>query len=579
MKMLNRSLEKFFIVLFVAIAVMMIPANAMHVNAAGFDASFLSSGHSGTDVIDDSDRQAAYNYLIQYKNNIINVNNPSQDIRDRLETVWNAANTAIANDSQMTAAGLISYVGETISNFDAVIGDQINVSNTEDFLFINNNSLVTTATYGQYTYLTLSLINVGKVDVTDVVLTPQESTDINKWPFEITTASNVLIIPKIKASSDIGLAHTYAQEATWIFLVSNNAKTGTYPLTFNVQYYRNGKFSSTEITTYINIIGAPGAGELTPTEDNKDDKVSTPRIIVTGFRTDPEVVYAGDTFNLTISVQNTSASTAVSNIQFDLKAASEGNNNETTYEAFLPTSGSATIFVPSITPGATANISIEMTARSDLMQKPYVITLNASYEDSDRNPYTMSSNISIPVKQEARIDTGEYEILPDSIDVGNQTNIMFPVYNKGKTTLYNVQVDFIGDTVEGGSTYLGKLEPGATGNVDAMVTGIAPTMDDGIIIARVSYEDEAGNVSYIEKEITLFVMEPYYPEDDFGYDDGFYTDDEFVDGEEQGGGIFWKPIIITVVVLAAVGIIVWRVIAKKRREKKMLESFNDDDFE
>ena len=146
---------------------------------------------------------------------------------------------------------------------------------------------------------------------------------------------------------------------------------------------------------------------------------------------------------------------------------------------------------------------------------------------------------SIPVKQEARIDTGEYEILPDSIDVGNQTNIMFPVYNKGKTTLYNVQVDFIGDSVEGGSTFLGKLEPGATGNVDAMVNGIAPTMDDGTIIARISYEDEAGNVSYLDKEITLFVMEAYYEDSD-------WTDYPIYDepiGEEKGG-IFWKPIII-----------------------------------
>ena len=217
-----------------------------------------------------------------------------------------------------------------------------------------------------------------------------------------------------------------------------------------------------------------------------------------------------------------------------------------------------------------------MTARSDLMQKPYVIALSAAYEDSDKNPYTMSSNISIPIKQEARIDTGEVEILPESIEVGNQTNIMFPVYNKGKTTLYNVQVDFIGDTVEGGSTFLGKLEPGATGNVDSMVTGIAPTMDDGIIIARVSYEDEAGNVSYIEKEISLYVMEAYYPEDEWGYDDGLYEDGYM---DEQGGGVHWKPIVITIIILAVIGIVVWRSIARKRRNKKMLESFNDDDFE
>ena len=111
-----------------------------------------------------------------------------------------------------------------------------------------------------------------------------------------------------------------------------------------------------------------------------------------------------------------------------------------------------------------------------------------------------------------------------------------------------------------------------------MVTGIAATTDDGIIIARISYEDEAGNVSYIEKEITLFVMEPYYPEEDFGYDDGFYIEDGFEE-EQGGGGVFWKPIVIAIIVLAVVGVIVWRVIARKRRNKKMLESFDEDDFE
>ena len=213
------------------------------------------------------------------------------------------------------------------------------------------------------------------------------------------------------------------------------------------------------------------------------------------------------------------------------------------------------------------------------LRKIWKWDIKAAYEDSEKNPYTMSSNISIPVRQEARIDTGEVEILPNSIEVGNQTNVMFPVYNKGKTTLYNVQVDFIGDTVEGGSTFLGKLEPGATGNVDAMVTGIAPTMDDGIIIARVSYEDEAGNVSYIEKEITIWVTEPFYPEDGF-YDDGFYEGDfdgMYGEGEGEGGGVNVKAIVIAIIIIVIIAIVVWRVIAKKRKKQRMLRELNDLD--
>ena len=559
----------------IMLALIVMPASAMHVHAEGFSTAHLTSGHTGNTVIDASDRQAAYAYLIQYKNNLVNVNNPSQDIKDRLEQVWTAANSYIA-DNNLTAAALIDYVNTTALNFDSVMGDTANLGSTEEFLFVNNNSITPSATYGQMTYYTLSLINLGKVDVTDVVITPQESTDINKWPFEILTASSVLVIPKIQASSDVNVAHTYAQDVTWAFKVSAQAKTGTYPLVFHVQYYRNGQLASTDITTYINITGAPGAGMLSESSDN-NDKTSTPRIIVTGFRTDPEVVYAGDTFNLTVTLQNTSLTTAVSNIQFDFKAASEGNNNETTYEAFLPTSGSATKFVSSIPAGSTISISIEMTARSDLMQKPYVITLNAAYEDNEKAPYTMTSNISIPIRQEARIDTGDAEVLPESIEVGNQTNIMFPVYNKGKTTLYNVQVDFIGDTVEGGSTFLGKLEPGATGNVDAMVTGIAPTTDDGIIIARVSYEDEAGNVSFIEKELTLWVMEPFVPDDGYYMDDGFYEGDfEDMDGE-GGGGVNVKAIVIAVIIIAIVAVIIWRVIAKRRKKQRMLRELDDID--
>ncbi len=601
MKMFNKKIINLGSLVLLSALVLVMLNGAMHVQAAdvsgnggggsssmsglgsgaGFNATYLTSNHTNsTELINDSDRQAAYGYLIEYKNRLITSNNLDQETKDRLDEVWSGANSYIANSgNNITVARLISYVNETVSNFELVVKEAQAVAGTQDFLFVNTNTIITTANYGEYTYLTLSLINLGKADVTDVVITPQESTDINKWPFVITTASNALVIPKIRASSDINVAHTYAQSATWTFLVSNDAKTGTYPLDFAVQYYRNGAIEKTTVTTYININGNPSAGLLIPEEKDKDAKTSTPRIIVTGFRTEPEVVYAGDTFKLYISVQNTSMETAVSNIQFDLKAASTGSGTDNTYEAFLPTSGSATIFTPVIYAGATSQISIELTARSDLAQKPYVITLSAKYEDSDRNPYTMESNISIPIKQEARVDYGEAELFPSTLEVGSQSNIMFPVYNKGKTTLYNVQVDFIGDSIEGGSTFLGKIEPGGTGNVDAMVTGIAPTMDDGTIIARISYEDEAGNVSTIDKELNLYVMEAFSDEGDFG----FYGDyDDFGELDEEGDekGVYWKPIVIVVVILAIVGIIVWRVVAKKRRQKRLQKELEDidDDF-
>ena len=54
---------------------------------------------------------------------------------------------------------------------------------------------------------------------------------------------------------------------------------------------------SVSLDYYVQVNG------VAPTEEN--GKISTPRVIVTGFTTTPEEVYAGDTFKLTLNLKNT----------------------------------------------------------------------------------------------------------------------------------------------------------------------------------------------------------------------------------------------------------------------------------
>lgn len=538
----------------------------------------VSSNVSGWDTRDpnaqitDSDRSIAYILIIDYINSMkVRYDLTDESLR-KIDEIFYQANVYIANTT-MTVHQLREYVSSVEAKLGEVPGQSI-PSKTSDFLFLCNEVPVTNAKYGQPTTLTLALINLGKEGVTDVVITPTVSTKISEWPFVIQTATDARMIAALPAAASVEQSYALRQEVVWDFVVAADAMTGTYPLTFHVQYYRNGDIEYTDLTTYVNITGAPESGtleSLTPTTGN----TSTPRIIVTGFSTDPAEVYAGDTFNLTIDVQNTSSQTAVSNIQFDLAAAQAGDDKDTTYEAFLPTSGSATIYVDRIAPGATTQISIEMTARSDLTQKPYVIEVKANYEDDIFNKYQAESNLSIPVKQNARVDTGEADVLPGSIAVGGSTNIMFSVYNMGKTTLYNVQVTFEGDTISGGNTFIGKIEPGATGNVDAMVDGIAPTMDEGYITAVVSYEDESGNVSTLEKEIMLYVYEENY--DSFGEGD-FFDDPMMGDYEDMDGGglsIGWIIAIVAAVVVVIVVIVVIIVVKKKKKKADLLKDLED----
>jgi hypothetical protein len=81
-------------------------------SAGGFNASYLTSNHtSTTELINDSDRSAAYGYLIEYKNRLINSNNLDQETKNKLDEVWAGANSYIANSgNNITVARLVAYV-------------------------------------------------------------------------------------------------------------------------------------------------------------------------------------------------------------------------------------------------------------------------------------------------------------------------------------------------------------------------------------------------------------------------------------------------------------------------------------
>lgn len=169
---------------------------------------------------------------------------------------------------------------------------------------------------------------------------------------------------------------------------------------------------------------------------------SVPRVIVTGFDTNPAEVHAGSDFTLTIHLKNTSKKTKVQNMLFELEAPTEGTDEQTSAPAFLPTSGSNSIYLDGIKADGTADISITLNAKADLLQKPYSINLSMKYEDSQATQIDSSSSISIPVKQDARFEFSEFEISPQTIEVGGEANVMCSLYNLGRIKLYNAKARF-----------------------------------------------------------------------------------------------------------------------------------------
>lgn len=516
-------------------------------------------------VITDDDRADADKDLLYYMQSLEVRYHLDEKVMEGLHKLFDSAVYYIAN-TEMSLTEMWSYVSSVKGNMESAAVAKVSQT-TSEFLQVADNWETPIVSYGQKVAIVLPIMNFGTEELNNLIVEPVISNQVTEWPFEPDTTNYLQTEPYIPGCATKEAAMANRREFTFHFTTRSDVMSGYYPLKFKISYTKAGIRSEepAELTVYVKTIGRPGSGIIGG--NGQEASGSKPRIVVTGFETNPASVFAGETFTLTIHVKNTAKDTAVTNVLFDMQAAQEGEDKTNTYSAFLPTSGSSSVYMEQIAPNTSADIVIEMTAKADLAQKPYVLDVNMKYDAGTVFDLTDKASVSIPISQESRFDTSIPEVVPDNIDVGSQSNVMFSIYNTGKTTLYNVQVKFVADSIAEASAFVGNLQSGNTGNVDVMLVGAAPTMDDGTVKLEISYEDDAGNVTVTEKEITLFVNEAFM--DDMMMGGDMMMGDDMMMGGEEGGG---KPktglivgIAATVIVAAAAGFGVFLRLRKKKK--------------
>lgn len=527
----------------------------------------ITNNNGDSRIINNDDRAEADEDMLYYMQSLEVRYHLDAKVMEKLHKVFDSAVYYIAN-TDMTVAELWAYVSTTKSDMNSAAVATVTAT-TSEFLQVGDNWETPTVSAGQKVSIVLPVINFGTEELNDLIIEPKTSTVVSEWPFEPDMTNYLQTEPFIPGNKTKEAAMANRREFTFTFTVRSDVMTGYYPLKFNVSYTKAGIRSEepAELTVYVKTVGKPGSGFIGGS--GQETTGAKPRIVVTGFETNPAKVFAGDTFTLTIHVKNTAKDLSVSNVLFDMQAAAEGEDKMNTYSAFLPTSGASSIYMDSIAADTAADIVIEMTAKADLAQKPYVLDVNMKYDAGVMFDLEDKASVSIPISQESRFDTSIPEVVPSDITVGGQSNVMLSIYNTGKTTLYNVQVKFIGDSIDEASSFVGNLQSGATGNVDVMLTGIAATMDDGTIKMEISYEDDAGNVTTTEKTITLFVSEEFF--DDAMMDGDMMMGDDMMmeDGKKSKKGLI-IGIICVVFIVAGVGTGAFLQIRKKKKAAKML---------
>ena len=377
---------------------------------------------------------------------------------------------------------------------------------------LGENQSTPSANYSEVMNFDVNVRNTGYKTAYDVRVDMELSEDITKFPFEINDGNYDRQMGNMNPDQTVAVPFSMA--------VREKAKSGYYPIKFKIRYRENenGNFAApVEDTFYVRVYGKDENDSL-DSEAGENERTKA-RIIVDSFETDPAEIYAGQDFTLKVRMKNASNSIAASNILFTFESEAVSDS-----PVFTTVNGSNSVVVNSLAPGASDTLTIKFSSSPTAEQRSYTITINEQYDSPEFKNAKEAVKIAVGLKQEARLNTGTIEVMPDAISVGEESNVMFSINNTGKVMLYNVNAVSEADSIQKNEAYVGNIEPGKSGNVDTMINGIAPTTDDGKVKLSITYEDENGKVSTVEKEIQLMVNEDQSM-DESNVDDTWSSDD------------------------------------------------------
>ena len=452
-----------------------------------------------------------------------------------------------------------------VSAYDG--SDSDDTSEDADYEFSTGDGQLTPyGVYGQVLNYGVNLTNMGTRRVYDVRVDMQLDPDVEKFPFDINEGSYLRRMGNMDPGQMVVVPYSMA--------VREDAKSGFFPITYRITYREEEGGDFAEPVDKIVYVRIKGEDDDDLDSDAGEQERTKARIIVDSFETVPAEIFAGEPFELKVRMKNASSGVGASNIMFTFESEEVESS-----PIFTSESGSTSVVVNSLAPGEVADLTMIFKSAPTAEQKSYRMTIEEQYDSPEFKNAKEEVKISLPVKQEARLNTSTIDVMPESINVGSESNVMFGINNTGKVLLYNVMARFEADSIQTTDAYVGNVKPGDTGNVDAMLTGIAPTADDGKVKIIISYEDENGTITEVEKEMMLYVNEPADEFAAMGGMDGMGGMEEADASAEEQSFVskFWKQM-AALAVVAVAGAVIGIRIRRKRKAAAEEEGMDDEIF-
>ena len=382
-----------------------------------------------------------------------------------------------------------------------------------------------------------SLFNIG-----DGVITPRVHTTMSQGAFTI--GSNNDIVARVK--SPVNGKFCYALEFRNVTYVG-----GSQDFAFTVGYTGSNDNGNTDNNMPIGY----QQQTITMKISQATDDIAAPTVILNSANYG-KTVNAGDKFTLSTSAVNTSSNLELENVSVKI---------------VLPTglsmaSGNTQVLIGKVGKGGTINHNFSLVADSiqgenATLPVSLVYTFEA-FVGGKRQQFTSEQQVSVNVQQPIRFSMNDFSA-SDTFYQTETGNVSFSLVNKGKSAVYNVQVELISEDFTGADVeFIGNIDSGSSKSVDIDYNATKVGTGKGKIV--VSYEDSAGKVTTMEKEFTSEVTEYVQPDS---------PDVAPVEPEDKKTSVV--PFVIGGVVI--VGAVAAFVIIKKKKARRAAELEDEDE--
>lgn len=388
--------------------------------------------------------------------------------------------------------------------------------------------------------VTATVKNYGG-DASNITITVNPSAGI------VPKSQNKLIIEKLPSGGEY--------KCTFQLLASKSAQDGYNLIGVDV------------ICGDIAITQYTGTNVINPEKTGEEQKPDIPVIIIDSYDYG-ENVYAGKPFTLTLTIKNTSKTTAIKEMKMVIQSVSDSGGS------FTPTSSSNTFFIETLGAGETVTKQIELVAKSDSKPQSYPIQIVITYKNSAGDTGTSTEEISIPVQQELRFNMGALNEI-GSITTADSGYLMVSAGNLGMSTIRNVRFAITGEgfTPTEAEYFAGTIEPGSQASHEFELIPNQPGFLTGTV--TYTYEDTQG-ATYTETQEFSFevidnmgVMNPVGGEVPVkpGMPEPGMPEPGMEEPQQQGFFAKYMWYIIGGGVIVAVAVVVIIVVVVRRRKK------------